>query len=386
MNRLQLFIISLLLCCGATAQRVQKARTTAKKPVEVVVEEDPRLEEMRQSTQKITFIDSVVVDKKDILGVLNQTKEVGIITSFANFFNTKDDGDSFVFLNEIGNKCFFSISDNNSAKHQKELFVSDLIGNQWTNTQKVTGLGSEEENGLTDKNYPFMMSDGTTLYFAAKGDESIGGWDIFVTRYDVEDNTFLKAENIGMPFNSTANDYFYIVDDINNIGWFASDRNQPEGKVCVYTFIPSEARRNYDAETMDAEKLKSLASLHSIKDTWGNGKERDEALRRLNEAKSRIGMQQNDFVFIVNDETTYTNFSQFKKKANAEKMKVLLASYGKLKLLKTALEAARLNYSKASAGQKEILSNGICDMEQQVEELEQLVTRQEKEIRNSENM
>ena len=371
------------LCCGAMAQRAKKAKA-AEKPVAVV--EDPRLEEMRQSTQKIMFIDSVVVDKKNILDALNQTKDVGTITTLAQFFNTEDDGDSYVFLNEMGNKCFYSKNNKDSSTHHKELYVSDLIGNQWINTQMVTGLANDEDEGaLTNKNYPFMMSDGITLYFAAKGEESIGGWDIFVTRYDAEDNTFFRAENIGMPFNSPANDYFYIVDDINNIGWFASDRNQPEGKVCVYTFIPTEARRNYDADAMDEEQLKSLASLHSIKDTWGKGNERDEALRRLNEAKNRVTNVKSDFVFVVNDNVTYTSFSQFKNKRNAEKMKALLTASDKLNRLTSALETSRFNYAKASAAQKDVLSNEIRDMEQQMEELEQLISKQEKEIRNSEN-
>ena len=383
MNRFSILMISLSLCCGAMAQKAKKAKTATKA---VVVVEDPRLEEMRQSIQKIIFIDSVVVDKKDILSVLNQTKDVGTITTLAKFFNTEDDGDSYVFLNEMGNKCFYSKKDEDSSTHYKELYVSDLIGNQWTNTQMVTGLANDDDEGaLTNKNYPFMMSDGTTLYFAAQGEESIGGWDIFVTRYDVEDNTFFRAENIGMPFNSPANDYFYIVDDINNIGWFATDRNQPEGKVCVYAFIPSVARRNYDADAMDEEQLKSFASLHSIKDTWGKGNERDEALRRLNEAKNKITTVKGDFVFVVNDNVTYTTFSQFKNKRNAEKMKSLLTANDKLERLNNAIETSRSNYAKASAAQKDVRSNEIRDMEQQIEELEQLISKQEKEIRNSEN-
>lgn len=93
--------------------------------------------------------------------------------------------------------------------------------------------------GYKSVNYPFMMPDGTTFYFAATGEESIGGYDIFVTRFDSESGSFLKAENIGMPFNSTANDYMYAIDEFNDIGWFATDRSQPEGKVCIYIFIPS---------------------------------------------------------------------------------------------------------------------------------------------------
>lgn len=377
MKRLYIYILLLSLCSTVGAQKPKVAKSTAKP---VVKEEDPRLNEMRLSTQKIIFIDSIVVNKNEILNALNLTQDAGIIATFSQFFNTSDDGDSYVFQNEMGNKCYYPKID----KGQKELFTSDLIDAQWTDENKVTGLC--EENELTDKNYPFMMSDGTTLYFAAKGEESIGGWDIFVTRYDPEDNTYLKAENIGMPFNSTANDYFYIVDDINGIGWFASDRNQAEGKVCIYTFIPSETRENYDPDKLPDNILRALANLNSIKDTWGNGKERTEALQRLNAARNSNSDLTKEFKLVINDTSEYTDYSQFKHKENVNKMKAVVNARNKLNSVMQNLEKSRAVYAKANTNEKEILSSKILDLEQEEEELQILIASKEKEIRNSENM
>ena len=45
--------------------------------------------------------------------------------------------------------------------------------------------------------YPFLMSDGVTLYFAADGDNSLGELDIFISRRD--DDGFLQPSNVGMP-------------------------------------------------------------------------------------------------------------------------------------------------------------------------------------------
>ena len=81
------------------------------------------------------------------------------------------------------------------------------------------------------------MSDGITLYYASDGEGSLGGYDIFVTRYDSENGNYLRPDNIGMPFNSPANDYMYAIDEFNNIGWFASDRYQLITKsvsMCLY--------------------------------------------------------------------------------------------------------------------------------------------------------
>lgn len=380
MKRLFIVTIAAVMCCGAMAQKAPKGRNIAvKKAMVEVIEEDPRLEEMRQSTQKIMFIDSIVVDKKDILKMLNKTKDIGTFADLGAFLPNDNDGDSFVFINEMENRCYYS----KLEKSQKELFSSDFIGNQWTNIQQVTGIGDGTE--LTDKNYPFMMSDGVTLYFAAQGDESIGGWDIFVTRYDSDDNTYLKAENIGMPFNSTANDFFYIVDDINNIGWFASDRRQPEGKVCIYTFIPSETRQNYNTDNMSEEEIISLSSIYSIKDTWGKGNERQEALQRM-KAAAKENIRENEIFFVVSDNTVYTKLTDFKHKENVEIIKDVIAAREKLTKLKENLEKTRSFYGKASDSDKEIMTSEIMDMEQQVEELQTLITAKEKKVRNSENL
>ena len=49
------------------------------------------------------------------------------------------------------------------------------------------------------------MADGVTIYYASDG-EGLGGYDIFVTRYNTNTDTYLVPENVGMPFNSPYND------------------------------------------------------------------------------------------------------------------------------------------------------------------------------------
>ena len=41
-------------------------------------------------------------------------------------------------------------------------------------------------------NYPFMTSDGETFFFAAKADDGLGGYDIFMTRYDPDEGKFFS--------------------------------------------------------------------------------------------------------------------------------------------------------------------------------------------------
>ena len=90
--------------------------------------------------------------------------------------------------------------------------------------------------------------------------------------YDADSARFYKPENIGLPYNSTGNDYYCIINEFDSIGWLVTDRRQPEGKVCIYTFVPSTSRTIYDDVNMDDNKLKDLADIKSIQATWTDAK------------------------------------------------------------------------------------------------------------------
>ena len=158
------------------------------------LQEIARLRSMMRATERVTVIDSLVVDKNTFLNHIKLSPESGEISPYSTFFHRTDENGCTVYLSELGNKIYFAQPDENKYLR---LFTSDLVGGQWTAPHKL-----DELDGDDAQNYPFMLSDGITLYYAAQGEESIGGYDIFVTRYDMDEKKFLYPENLGMPFNS----------------------------------------------------------------------------------------------------------------------------------------------------------------------------------------
>lgn len=369
-----------LMVSSLSASAQKKARNVRKAAKTETV--DPRIERMISATQDIMFIDSIVVDKDGFVGRYTLNSESGRIYRYNDFFNDRKISDSYVHINEMGNKCYYSQGD--SADNMK-LYTSDLLDNAWTKASELSGIIDGEK--ITAANYPFMMADGTTLYFAAKGKESIGGYDIFVTRFDIESDQFLKPENIGMPFNSTGNDYMYAVDELDSIGWFVTDRNQPEGKVCIYTFIPSDSRQTYTADEYTTEQIKDFARISRIANTWKDGSERKKALSRLQNivANRNRRSRSGDFVFVINDNTTYRSLSDFRSQENANRYSELTSIRKKLNTLGKAIEKARNYYATASILERNELKGEILKSEQQMEALEIQARSIEKAIRNSEN-
>lgn len=231
------------------------------------------------------------------------------------------------------------------------------------------------------------MSDGVTLYFAHKGNGSLGGYDIFVTRYDEEDNTYLKAQNIGYPFNSTANDYLYVVDEVDSLGWFVTDRRQSDGMVCVYTFVPPTTRDNLSIEFDGASTVRARAALTSIADTWdGHYVDLAKAERRLKMMKERkyTPMKVSTFAFHINDEITYTSPDEFKVPENKKRLDQLKEMRQMLAKSEKELEEARVKYHNANRFDRSALGAEIQKAEKELEQLRLDIASMNRRIRNDE--
>ena len=375
--------IALLLPLSMSAQKRKKR---VKKPVVEVPQEDPRITSMREMTQQITIIDSIVADKDQLLSQLLLSDETGRILSSSAFWGKGDS--TTVFVNEMGNKAYFSQPDD-SLKQQ--LCTSDLLGGEWSKPQLLNGISE----GISETAYPFMLADGLTFYFAGKGEESIGGYDIFMTRYDAHNNSFLKPENIGMPFNSEANDYLFAIDEYAHIGYFVSDRRQPEGKACLYIFIPQSSRKTYDPIVYTPAEIRGFADISSIADTWGNGEERNAALARyqaisINNMKATNTDAQPDdntvasLELVINDALTYSSARDFRSREAAVLYKQLIEARQQLCLLNEQLEKSRSFYPQAAGAEKKSLQREILQAEAEVTKLYSRIGTLEKEARNAE--
>ena len=325
---------------------------------------------MFKSVEKVTVIDSIIIDKASFIDAYKICESSGHIL-------WNDDQNGTIHENELGNKRILS-----EKKDDRMLLYNQIkLLDGWDEKTEIESL-----NNFGNVNYPFMLSDGITLYFASDAEGSLGGYDIYVTRYDSEDNTFLRPNNIGMPFNSTANDYLYVIDESNNLGWFVTDRNQPADQVCVYVFIPNESKKSYNYETTDLQLIIDAATLRNIRTTWTDMNEVDAALVRLeNVRKEEIAeVQIKDFHFIINDQLTYHTWSDFHSKEAKNKFQELTRTKKDLSLLSHTLQNKREQYASAKEEERKKLVPSILDLEKQIPKLISETEQLTKEVRRLE--
>lgn len=376
-RKLLIISLTLLLAIPMGAQK-NKKRGAKKKPVVEVPQEDPRITSMREMTQQILIIDSIVVDKDHILSQIHLSHESGQLMTTQDFLEKAQSGHAFV--NEMGNKAYLSLPDDSL---KQRLFTSDLLGGEWTQPQALQGLSE----GLAETSYPFMMADGTTLYFAGKGEESIGGYDIFFTRYDSHSGKYLKPENIGMPFNSEANDYLYVIDEYNKLGYFVSDRRQPEGKACIYIFIPAESRQTYDASAYTEQQIRDFAAITRIADTWTDDASRQAALGRL---KASGNIQEAPHIpdatqmLVITDALTYSSDKDFHSKEAASLYQQLVQVRQKLTKIENQIGQLRTIYANAGKTDRQSLTSEILQAEEEQKSLYAKEKTLEKQARNAE--
>lgn len=374
---LLLLILSANLSTYAQTKKQKNNRKATESQTDTQTPEEMLYEKMLPSTAQIMIIDSVVADKKDFITKIPLNKESGSIETYNKFWKTTGQPSSYTYMNEFGNKAFFSKTD--TAGHCK-LYTADKLNGQWTNIKLISDFGNEFE----DINHPFMMSDGITLYFSAKNKNNLGGYDIYVTRYDADSARFYKPENIGLPYNSTGNDYYCITDEFDELGWLVTDRHQPEGKVCIYTFVPSSSRTIYDKDTTDENKLRSLADIRNIKDTWTDGRKLQAAKNRLTKLLQRRNTGESSSIsFIINDNTVYTKLEDFKSPTNKERFAQLCKMRHEADKTSEKLDEYRKRYS---AGEKNKLAGEIRSTEKSLERQHTYMHTLEKEIRNTENL
>lgn len=336
----------------------------------------PEAEELRKDIEKgrsmldrveqIIIIDSIQVDRDDFFRFYRLASTAGQLMDpkvLPHGFEAAQP--TVVYATENADVIYWAMPD--SLENFRIASSSLLADRSWEKPR----IFSDELNEGGDANFPFLMSDGVTLYFANTGENALGGYDIFISRRDGDD--FLQPQNIGMPYNSYANDYMLAIDEETGLGWWASDRNCPTDRVNIYTFIPGELRINYPTDFPD---LISRAKINSIRETWQPGKTYSDIRNRLADIDSERSRKNPDFYFAIPGRGIYISLDDFRSNSARQAMERYLTAKTQLSALNRKLSALRTSYGKG----KTSVADEILDLERQSESMRILLRNLKNEV------
>ncbi len=292
----------------------KKARKNIPPMLEEYEEELMKGENFLGRVEKLVILDSISVPKDDFFKAYKLPFSAGTLSTADQIpFRDEDTGEfNYVFTNEGDDFKMWAALD--SAGNYTIRESIRLTDGKW---QTPTATPDILNNG-GDAVYPCMVSDGVNLYYASDNEDSLGGYDIFVVTRDAADGEYLQPQNIGMPYNSPYDDYMLAIDELNGVGWWATDRNCLDDDLTIYLFKVNDLRANYDPD--ETEDLSSKAFLSDWKTTWGE-EDYSPLVKEVMAIVPGPARKKGDFIFPMPGGEIYTVMEDFKTSSGKTMMK-----------------------------------------------------------------
>lgn len=223
----------------------------------------------------------------------------------------------------------------------RNICKTELLDTVWSSPSLI----NEQLTSSSDEIYPMLSPDGRSLYFASSGLYGVGGYDLYVSRWDDETADWSSPVNLGFPYSSPANDFLLINTDDGRHTIFASDRGCEGDSVCVYVL-------EYDSMPVrkavgDPSKLCEIAQLNPSDRTDGEGRDVNADIPENVDTKKYM-----------------------------DKMSEVRALRDSLSLYETALEESRNQFILSSdADERILLTNRILKLESSMPAIQDSLTR-----------
>jgi tetratricopeptide (TPR) repeat protein len=122
-----------------------------------------------------------------------------------------------VAANPDGTYTLFYVSDRAGGKGKLDIWKAVFDGTGTFSAPENLANINTEADDVT----PFYHEEGKALYFSTKGRRTLGGFDIYQSKYST-DLGWLAPEHLEVPFNTSYNDLYFFLQ--GHQAWFSSNR------------------------------------------------------------------------------------------------------------------------------------------------------------------
>ena len=125
---------------------------------------------------------------------------------------------------EDRNTILFSSSRDGGFGELDIYMIKKLPTGEWG---EPMNLGPEINTPFSE-DFPTLSGDGETMYFCSNGHPGMGGYDLFFSTWDSQNNVWTKPQNVGYPINTPFDDKTISFTAEGNMAYITAIR--PEGK------------------------------------------------------------------------------------------------------------------------------------------------------------
>ena len=304
-----------------------------------------KLQRYMRRVERLQVIDTILVPIDSLLYAMPLSSQAGHLAydTLGNITYTNQRGDYQLSID--------------SSFH---IVASHRLLDQWAPSTPLP----EEINFTQKQSNPYMLSDGITLYFAACDSNGLGQYDLYITRYNTATDTYTTPENLGLPYNSPANEYFLVIDEEHNIGYLATDRNAQKGYAHIYSFVPNQQKqywRNISPDSLaQYAQLKHFAQHNTAHQDTNN---QNITVSDIDSIPALDITPQSQIFFVVNDSVVYTHLDHFQHPDARSKYHEWQERQASLLADQQQLELLRQQYALADEITKKELTPAILQLE-----------------------
>jgi hypothetical protein len=181
---------------------------------------------------------TLYVDNITDLGDIYSTTYKTSFSKIEKFGSPVNDGfETAGALAPDGNTIFFA-SKRDGGQGGTDIYMCRKLPNLKWGLPINIGILNTQYN----EDFPFMSPDGKTLYFCSEGHNSMGGFDLFYSVWDQENNTWSTPKNVGYPVNSPEDDLTISFTENNRVAYISSDREGGLGDLDIWRVVFNEVQ------------------------------------------------------------------------------------------------------------------------------------------------
>ena len=150
-------------------------------------------------------------------------------------------------------------TDDNPNFGETDIYISKKLPNgNWSDPKN---LGANINTPYKEE-FPQFSLDGKTLYFASQGHSSMGGFDLFKSKWDDVDQSWSKPKNLGFPINTAGDDINISFTSEGRIAYMSALREGGQGDLDIYRLILKDVEAK---ESIFKGYVSSQDTLHKIR-------------------------------------------------------------------------------------------------------------------------
>ena len=172
--------------------------------------------------------------------------------------------ETYAAYNEDGYKIYFSRSSETKTSGSEVMYsgLANKVKQDFMAATPVVAVNSRFNDGPI-----YIHIDGETMYIASQGHESMGGYDIFVSKK--QQGQWTAPVNMGYPINTPYDDFFFAATANGKFAYISSNRAGGKGGYDIYrvTFFGPEKKPVVETEDYLLASVASPVKDHAIEST-----------------------------------------------------------------------------------------------------------------------